>query len=176
MTTLSEPRERDASLEAMRQVLRSEPLGPGLLEGASGEARWLQLPAASGAEYRWSLWFYANGERHIYATLWPEPVGATDDDAVVWYHPFEIEDYHRSALELEAAFHAEVLRLLRSYTRIRMRRLLVNWSIELESSEHGSNWERVYGFRALRAGWSVARAENADDSLSSPPLVGSLRA
>ena len=95
----------------------------------------------------------------------------SDDDSVVWYHPFELEDYHRSSPELEAAFHTEVQRLLRSYTRIRRRRRLVNWSVELESSEDGTTWERVYGFRALRAGWRMARDENADDSLSSPPLV-----
>lgn len=171
MTSVSESRERDVSWEAMRQELSAGQLAAQLTDGASGDARWLQLPTASGAEYRWSLWFYANGERHIYATLWPEPPGTADDDAVVWYHPFELEDYHESAPELEAAFRSEVRRLVRRYTRIRRRRLLVNWSVELESSHDGSSWERVYGFRALRAGRTLVRTENDVDSLSSPPLV-----
>lgn len=163
---------RDESLLAMRRALESEPLQLELNEGAAGEAKWLQLPAAAGADYRWSLWFYANGERHIYATRWPLAPGSLEDDAVVWYHPFELEDYHRSIVALDAAFREEVFRLLRSYTRIRRRRLLVNWSIELESSEDGSSWERRHAFRALRAGWNTAWGEPASHCLSSSPLAG----
>jgi len=114
MTTLNEMQNRDAALDEMREALTAEQLRADLTEGSSGEAGWLQVGAAPDVSYRWSLWFYSNGERHIYATLWPESASSGNEDDVVWYHPFELEDY-RSASELETAFRTEALQLLRSF-------------------------------------------------------------
>ena len=171
MTLHVDPHERDAAVDAMRRELSSDPFGLDLTVGGAGDARWIQLPPASGADYRWSFWFYTNGERHIYATAWPEAADATGDDAVIWYHPFELEDYDRSTLELEAAFRAEAQRLLRTNTRIRSKRLLVNWSVDLEESSDGVRWERVYGFRAWRGGGPIARRHAEGNVLRSPPLI-----
>lgn len=169
MTALNAFQDRDLAMAEMRQVLHAEQFLAEWTEGGSDEVRWFQFSAVPGADYCWSLWFYANGERHIYASLRPQSGVPSDDDDVVWYHPFEPEDYS-SGSDLEAAFRSEVLRVFGSFTRVRRTRYRVNWSIELESSADSSIWNRVYGFRALRAGWGGRSTANWNECLSSPPL------
>lgn len=162
---------RDDAFDAMRRKLHVAVPHLQFTEGRAGEGRWLRPKSTAPADYYWSLWFYPNGERHIYAT----PSGDKETDGVadesLWYHPFELESFSGSVSALAAAFEREVLLLWRSATRITMTRGIINWTISLEYMDADNQWHRAYRFYALRAGWEAPTFEGESKTFFAPPLA-----
>jgi hypothetical protein len=141
-----------------------------LTEGRDGDGRWLRPATTTGGDYAWSLWFYPNGERHIYATPADDAAIEGIADQSLWYHPFALEAYAGSEGTLSAAFVREVLLLWRSATRVTLQRGRINWTISLEHKDAAGQWHLVYRFFALRAGWEAPSFEGATKTFFAPPL------
>jgi hypothetical protein len=105
----------------------------------------LNLPAAPGAEYSFTLWFDENGEREISAKL----ILDQNDFDYFWYRPFELAEFKNNLGKLEATFCNELEILLTHETRIIQRKGWLSWGFCCEYQE-GEMWKRVYSHLALR--------------------------
>lgn len=171
MTLPSPQSERDDSFSRLSEELHSLLDDVQFTTDTADGAFCLQLPVATGADYRWSVWVYPNGERHLYATEASRGVQTAFEDTVVWYHPFEPDGFKGDQRALDAAFLKEVRHLLTHHTRVRREAKLVNESVELEASGDGNNWTRVYRYSELRTPRALSRGDLTRGMLSSPPLL-----
>lgn len=124
----------------------------------------VDLPRAPGADYRFCLWYYADGERQIHA----EPVDAEFGAAgTFWYHAFEHADY---GSRLNDEFDAELMRLLKHDTRVRQRRGWLSWRFSLELARGGA-WELVSTLATARGAIAVPKIHGRERIYSSRALV-----
>ena len=135
------------------------------------------LPAAAGADYGFTVWFYEGGDAEIAAHLVdaagqrvPAPTPGEAAGASFWYQPFELEDYERSLERLADAFEATLRRVLTHETRVRQRRGWLFWHFALDVRTSDGAWEPVYGYGALRAG-VPGPVHRATREFTAPPLL-----
>jgi len=171
MTLPSPQSERDDSFSRLSEELHSLLDGVQFTTDTADGSLCLQLPIATGADYRWSIWVYRNGERHVYATEASRSDQDAVEDTVVWYHPFEPDGFKADQRALDAAFLKELRHLLTHHTRVRREAKLVNESVELEASGDGINWTSVYRYSELRTPRALSRGNQIRVMLSSPPLL-----
>jgi hypothetical protein len=162
---------RSETAKAEQRLLEDELRGVVVEVGETGDGQWLRLPPASGAEYFWSFWFYPNGECHIYANLNLSRHDNASKDYVLWYHPFEPDEFKQSATQLRDAFEREMRSVLHSATRITHRRGPLNWTIDLDREDGQSGWKRVHRFFALRQGWETPHHDRESATYSAPAFT-----
>jgi hypothetical protein len=96
----------------------------------------LSLPSAPGAEYRFEIHVYADGEPQICARLLND-----DTDQYFWYHPFEVPDFG-SVDERDKGFFEALQLLVTKPSRIRQSKGLFLCRFVCEIQE-GGQWRRV---------------------------------
>ncbi len=172
MTSRSPLSERDEPFAPLLSALRELLVGVEFTTETADGLLCLKLPSATGADFRWSIWLYANGERHVYATDAHRAVQDAVEDIVVWYHPFEPDGFKGDQRALDDALLTEMGHLLTHHTRIRREAKFLNEAVELESSLDGRDWVGVYGYSELRTPRALLPGDRtARGILSSPPLL-----
>ena len=136
-------------VERTVELLRAELATTALAPQAAGAHQRLVLPFAPGAEYRFRLWFYADGDREIGAERIDAAGQALEPDLLFWYHPFELPDFANSPDRLAQAFDRELAGLLHVPTRVWQRRGWLMSRLGLEREAAPGTWEGVYQHAAL---------------------------
>jgi hypothetical protein len=106
----------------------------------------IDLPAPSGADYSFELYF--RPERQIHAKL----ISGAPSRPYFWYMPFEDAAFNNSVEKLDKAFIETVELLISHETRIMQKRGLLSHSFQCDYKA-GSGWKRVFGVSCLRTGF-----------------------
>jgi hypothetical protein len=157
-------------IERTVELLRAELATSSLAPEAAGAHQRLVLPFSPGAEYRFRLWFYADGDREIGAERIDTDGQPIAPDLLFWYHPFELPDFENSADRLARAFDREILGLLHVPTRVWQRRGWLMSRLGLEREATPGTWERVYQHAALFT-LKVASTPAPRHVFLAPPVV-----
>ena len=123
----------------------------------------LELPPASGADYRFLLFF--KPEVQIHAKLF-----GADQKQYFWYMPFEEDAYPKNLERLQTEFIVTVERLVLNPTRIVQRRGLLSDSFKLECQWDGK-WHPVYRHSCFRFAFTVPPIRGRLHVYLSPPVV-----
>jgi hypothetical protein len=152
------------------ELLRAELATSALAPEAAGAHQRLVLPFSPGAEYRFRLWFYADGDREIGAERIDAAGQAIARDLLFWYHPFELPDFENSADSLAGAFDRELLGLLHVPTRVWQERGWLTSRLGLEREAVPGTWESVHQHAALFT-LKLARTPAPRHVFVAPPVV-----
>ena|ERR1700692_3401003 len=154
----------DPAVALVKQLLPSVVIEPDTKPepGIDGPSYHIHLPAAAGAEYRFTLWLSC-GEKQISARLL-----TAHETADFWHMPFEKAAF-RSAAQLNKALLDAVELIMRHNTRIEQKRGFVfeHFKCEYESA---SGWKYLNGVSYLRL-IPALKTLGRKHVYQSPPLV-----
>lgn len=157
----------EATVAALQRLLPNVIFNPIVKPIASSKASSvsIELPAASGGEYLFVLFF--SPQRQIHARLLP----ANTRQYYFWYRPFEDAEFGNSIEKLDCAFMETVEQLISNETRIIQKRGLLTNSFKCDYRSL-SGWKTVSGQSALRIrGFVVPPIDGKQRIYHSPALI-----
>lgn len=119
-----------------------------------------------GADYRFEIHAYRDGEAHLSASL----VGERPAGEYFWYVALELPDFG-STEELADELLKRAQRIMAHPSRIRQSRGWVLWTFHAEYEENGE-WSGVGGVSALKWGFRPPKIQVRERMYFSPPLFG----